>query len=1123
VSRHRPLSTLAVVSSLAAPLVLGAGPLACGAASTAPVSGRSASGSASGSGASSTGGASVTASRDLVLPKSKFAFFASAARNVADVLALDDGSSLLVNEGGVRFVAKGDPAVVQSADSFAPEELVAVRKLASGKLAFLAASGAVYLADGPLTPFSTVRDAPKDARRAVAGKSAFFVITNAGGLLRSIDGGASWSPVALPKREGVLVDLAVDRTGEGLALLVPEQLLETRDDGASFTLLATPPVGATRVERADAPAGVFVTASTLYKGSWSTTFSTEARALVRDAGGTGAARLEAKKGLHRYAPSMPSLASGDAAYGFAEAIAGGRAALVGTTYVELLPAEEEQSFLTLAKIELPSGATTKLVTPAKECSVSAFAAAGSFYAIACTQSVQVKDEYRTDLVVYGSEDAGKTWKTLGSVAPAGNEPAVHVSVTAKGAVVVGPAAMSNKDGQVLNSTVVRPAGGTFRPLEATPKRSIDVARVASNAAGDRIYAVGTEASADAEGDARQVLLVSTDGGAHFAARPFPVTDQQLFGGADTLVVEETGASTPTVHVFSSYETSTRWTTRDDGAHFEITNLPQTLRGLAFGGRHGLAYLDSGKAIETPDFGLTWGLVEVPSATSYACTESGCLVGDSAYRSGFELAKPADAKPMPSQVELEKAGQKKLEAASAWKCTVEPAGTKLRDGAPAAVLPRVGVPWLGSTSDGATATAKVVETSFGKDGALALKEVPLFAAALSAGKGEPVFALRASAQGVFAVRYRYDRPGATPAVTKPLAKPPGSAKPPKPSAAASAKPVGSAGAKPPTPPKPELLRADVEVAWYVAATGKVVHATIPAAEGLDPKEHLTAKKGWSEAKTTGWIVPGHGLVVRPFAARLDEPLWLVGEGGKVTRLPALAQPGFRTYAAVRGVGALHLLGMNDRAGLVFVATLADGAKDWKTRVVTAWSERGPSPYATTLDAFGAGADASFAFGTSGDATFAPHGWALGLRDDVALEPIALPTQRDLSQPARACSDKRTGVAPARVNVPFAFGTRHPVLLVDGKSTRMLATWDAVALVDRAAPSAPGNACVGAFDASRPGYPGGEWVAIDPAALDHAVSVRDVYENGARALEVRKASCAPTTDDVKSFASSTGFSR
>jgi hypothetical protein len=1081
----------------------------------------------------SAGGASVTGSHDLVLAKAKYAFFPSAARNVADELALDDGSTLLVSEGGVRFVAKGEPAVVQSADSYAPVELVAVRKLPSGKLAFLAATGAVFLADGPLTPFSSVREAPKDVRRAVAGKSAFFAITQAGGLLRSIDGGASWSAVALPKSDAALVDLALDRAGEGLALLVPEQLLETHDDGASFTRVATPPVGATRVDRADAPTGVFVTASTLYKGTYGASLSTEARALVRDtagaAGGSGpaSARLEAKKGLHRYAPSMPSLAGGDAAYGYAEAIVGGRAALVGTTYVELLAAEEEQSFLTLAKIELPSGATTKLVTPAQGCEVSAFAAAGSFYAIGCTHSVQVKDEIHSALDGYASEDAGKTWKTVGTVAPAGNEPVVHVSVTAKGAIVVSPAAMPSKDAPfVLNGAVVRPAGGSFRALEATPKLPVDVVRVASNAAGDRIYAVGTEPSADAEGDTRQVLLVSTDGGTHFAAKPFPVTDQLLFGGADALVVEETGAGAPTVHTFSSYETSTRWSTRDDGAHFEITNLPQTLRGVAFGGRHGLAYADGDKALESPDFGATWGSVEVPSANSYACTESGCLIGDSAYRVGFELAKPADAK---LAAPVTTGPTKKLEAASAWKCTVEPTGTKLRDGAPASVLPRAGVPWLGSAIDGATATAKVVEASFGKDGALALKDVPLFAAAAPvgpAGKGEPVLGLRAGSQGVYAVRYRYERPGAT-SVPKPAPGKPGGPKPvpAKSAGSASAKPpVG----KPPTPPKVEALRADVEVAWYVAATGKVAHATIPGAEGLVPSSHLIAKTGWSEARTNGWIVPGYGLVVRPFASRFDEPLWLVTDAGKVTRLPSFAQPSFRTSAAVRGAGALHLLAMNERSGLVFVATLADGAKEWKTRVVTAWADRGPSPYATTLGAFGAGADASFAFGTSGDASFAPHTWAIGLRDDVALEPMALPTQREVSQPPRACSDKLGGVARARVDVPFAFGARHPVLLVDGKSTRMLATWDAVTLVDRtpsspASAAAPANACVGAFDASRPGYAGGEWVAIDPAALDHAVSVREVYEGSAHALEVRKASCAATTDDVKSYASSTGFSR
>jgi hypothetical protein len=1097
--------------------------VACGAPQTGPHDGRQPAASAS---ASASGGA-ASGTRAVVVGKAPFVFFPGSTRGVGDSLTLDDGSTLYAMDGGVRFLAKGDPATYRSAESFVDDDLLAVRKLPGGKLAFLGASGSVYVADTPLGAFGVARTPPVEIRRAFAGKSAFFAITKAGALLRSADAGASWSPVSLrgaDGRDAIVSDLAIDDAGNGLALLAPERLLETKDDGASFAPVPLGPAGVTRLARAEG-GSVLLEAASIKTSKWGTSITSEYRALVRDG---DKARLDAKTGLRKRTGSLPTPAGGELPLGYAESIGAGRGALIGATYLEVTFGDDETAPLSITRVELPSRTTTTLATPIHGCGVTTFAAAGSFYAIACTVDVPdpAGDGTRTEVHVWTSEDAGKAWKKIATLA-AGEPPRLYA--TAKGALVLTGACLPSKDGCNGPSALVRPPGGAFRALRPDATHSWEVQLFASNAAGDRFWAYAVERNADLD-EAKPVLLSTSDAGARVTAKPMPWTDatsESVLG----LTVEE--GATPALHLFGESAEPTRWTTRDDGAHFESIVLPFSLRSFAFAGARGVALGDLG-AFETPDAGRTWGAVTLPDASSFACSEAGCLLGDAAFRGGWEIATAADAKPP-------KAGapaRDKPDAATAWKCTLEPTPTKrvlLREALGAAVAPRPGVAWLGAVADGPTGTAKVVEASVPSAGApLAVTELPLFAAA-QAGKGEPASTVRATPQGVFAVRYRFARE-VTP--TPPKAPPPKPTAPTAPTGR-SAKPAGSATSKPAsgpggattTPPKPAdkpAHKVDVEIAWYAASTGKVVRGTIPAAEGMEPDAHLVARKGYFEAKATAWIAPGYGAVVRPFASRLDEPLWLISEAGKTTALPPLAEPSYARRVAVRGAGALHLVSSNENGGQLFVATLDDGAKAWKTRVIAAWPSGASSPYGARTSPFSAfsastagGAEPSIAFAIGGDALLSPHAWSLSLGGEGPLAATALPTQRDLSLTPRTCGGAAAERATAaRVALPYGQGTRHPIVVADGAMTRSLATWDAIAELDRRAPE---KACVAAFEASRPGYASGEWLSIDPAALDRALDVREVYESGTRHLELRKASCSASNELLSSFAGTPGMWR
>src|SRR5262249_27418663 len=97
-----------------------------------------------------------------------------------------------------------------------------------------------------LGPVTGKRKPARALRSVAAGERALVGILDGRTLLRSTDAGATFSPV-LTVDDGALVEVAMLRTGEGLALAAPERLLVTTDDAATFRPIASPGIGARRL------------------------------------------------------------------------------------------------------------------------------------------------------------------------------------------------------------------------------------------------------------------------------------------------------------------------------------------------------------------------------------------------------------------------------------------------------------------------------------------------------------------------------------------------------------------------------------------------------------------------------------------------------------------------------------------------------------------------------------------------------------------------------------------------------------------------------------------------------------------------------------------------------------
>ena len=1060
----------------------------CGAGGGAKVNGVTAGASSSASTSASTanGGSLTSSASSLAGGRARVVMLPSDAWVGRDVLDLGV-AKLLVGNGGERWLAKD--AVPTPASSLAPEDLVAARRVADGTFVFLGASGAVYTAKDATSALLTARAAPASMRSVAAGEHAFLGITDAGAMLRTVDAGVSWTPVTTPKLEGALVQLAMAHAGRGLALVAPERLLVTVDDGASFAPLASIGLGAQRLG-VDPHDDVFVEGMMM-------DVSKDGAVTVR---GGPASILQSAPTLHLQAQMQGPRAAirltlpDDWLWlDYATAINEGRGAIVGSTYFQVIPdgtgGEEEK--LLLATRTADTAVTSSPIPKLLGCQEQWLAAHGKHLAVGCALQADAGEaNERWILKVVRSDDAGSTWTQLGTLEWNDDSQVRRLFVSGDGTVLVaGACAAPRTDACGVTGAMVRaPGSASFTQVKFSGPAAPSLQRIASSDDGKRIYALGM-----ADGDDQLSRLISKDSGKSFIARALPMIDEATVTDALELVVEEPqkAGATPTVTALTIGAPTNRYVTSDDGVTIDAHAITLDANTVSLAGQRGLALGYVGPQLqgyETIDGGVTWGAVTLPlghdraDVANLACSKDLCAIGERALRVGWDFERADEVK---AAVAIAPPARATVNA-TPLRCTTS--GETLSLGAVEGLQldPGAGAAWSLMKRDLAKGAVSVLLQAK-KASALSPKETAL----LSPTSGDVASFGESTTEGVASARYAFKRD------------------PPK----AKAK-LGAITAK-------QIV--DVEVAWYVASTGKVHHGTIKGAGPLDPGRYtVQALDGTVRAKAAAWIAPGAGLYVRPFSSKGSEDLYLVSESGKVTKLPPSPLPMLSLTAVRDGVRTTFVGNTNDGNGSrqIFLASLADGETSWTTRWWGAWPRaEGSVDVVPTLSTASIGAAPFELVAFPGSAHVPAATWAISLASPASgpTEVISLATQRDLGDPPRAC-DAASSSLP-RVVLPFVTGSRHPVMIKDDARALSLATWDVVARTSKVGP-----ACASSWLVSRPSSIGGDLAAIGSDELEHATLFTEKTDATGRTMTARAMSCAPSNEPLPSaYSGAKGFSR
>ncbi len=958
-------------------------------------------------------------------------------------LDLGPGTALYVGPGGERWLEHDGK--LDAATTLLAEPIAAATRAADGKgVLFATLDGAVFQAAEPLAAVGPRKAPPTPLRAVSAGSASIVGVNAAGALLRTADAGATWKEASLAGARGTLVRVALGESGAGLALFAPQRLFATGDDGATWQPLATPGIGAADVVR-DVNGDVVLA-------------GLEAAAVLRQ----GPLRLERvsrspKVGAYEIAnPNARPL-------GLAAAVAKGSGALVDDRYLEIVADGEGAAKDRWSLVAGPLGGAmeTKRVNALDGCTHVAIGARDKVVIALCTApaSPATASSYGAGkapypgyggydnslrLRVVRSEDGGATWKDDAAIKAETGEPA-RAWIAPDGAVIIDggckPAKSACYDRQLL---VHRPGEKAFAHL-GTPRNWPKLRALTWSPDGKKAFALGT-------GTGGVTLLVSQDAGRDFTYVPLPAVPLEdekapvLAGAriaAGSLAVDDKGV------VYAAVHAGDRWalfTTSDDGKTVKAKLLPFHADAHELVGRRGLAYARDGHAWETADGGATWTAITAPRATggageALACDAYGCLLGERATRVGWGVSgasSDAGGASATSAIPDASAKPKGPPAnVSSYHCKTEGEWLKIGHAVstPTAYDAEMleGARWMAVRHEAAKGSvAVVVARPKAKGEGLELKETPLFA---SSSKDQAIAAM-AQVEGAAAIRFSVKR-----------------------LPAAKGESVGALAIN---------QNVDVEVAWWLAASGQVKHATL---RGVGPLEALDVaylgKDSAMNANVDLLSIAQGGIHVRPFASHADAPLYFASDAGKVEKLAFPTVPskdaggdplGLR-LDALRVGGRSVLIGIGDPGVQLFAAWANESGSAWETHTWGLWP-RGAGD---------AGFDFTYLAGRpaiaalhAGATVATSAGWAVTLepKDDPG-EPVALPTQASLGATPRSCGGAQSS---ARVVAPYAKGTRHPVLIGGEPAEIVLATTGALLQsTDGKAGTAADDACVRAWEA------------------------------------------------------------
>lgn len=783
----------------------------------------------------------------ISLGKTRLIPLVSDSFQTRDELTLDKESTLYVGSSGQRWLVRdaADPLpddpehtryVLNAAPMMAPETLVAARRRSDGSFVFIGESGAVYTAKEALGDLLGVRTPPQPLRGVSVGKEAILGITRDDTLLRSVDGGASFSPVALPSTAAIPIQLAGSPLGELAIVAAPARTFASLDDGATFRRVdvgGLAPVSATRSG---------ITNLLYFKGyTVSATKPPGLAAMVSQSGVLS--RVGDAPALERTNKSPTGISrpiNDDERLDLADALVSSRAVMHELRYLEV---RSEDGLL--HAFVLDGNKVQRAPIPgSNDCELGSVVNAGATVIVACARTLSSPKGDREELRFYRSADFGKTFALEGAL-PSTPDSDKTLAVSSKGTIF----ATGGCVGSPCAPLVTKPLGGKFAAAK-TPA-GLRVQRLVTSGDGDRVYAVAT-----VDEDGTSALLVSRDAGKTFAARPMQLDH------TDVLLAYDDASST--LALFATGDPVERHATRDDGATWDVRQLPFAADWLSLAGARGLA-TGGGKGYETLDFGATWGPVPLPASSAVggtmpiACTPRGCMLGDVALREGWELASAADLKPIGAKTATKQPAHLPLVECAADGDEIELGGLLEPEIEPTPALAFVA----------AAETAGAVDLVMWPRGGKALSRVPL----LPTPKEASGVRRWVHGDGVIAMRI----------------------------ARGDGKSV-----------------ADVEVAWWVASSNKVFRGALPKAASSLGK--------WGTPSGMAAIVPGHGLYVRP-GNSAEPTLYLVKESGSAAKVPiSSAFPAYprlfarRTAKGTVFAGPIHESLVGDR--VVMFTTLAD---------------------------------------------------------------------------------------------------------------------------------------------------------------------------------------------------------